>query len=207
MRTHAAHPWCTHVLFARCCHQNHSFCYQNLIFCYQNLAFCHQNTVHTGCTLPPNGRTLSSNGRAVLSNGRGVRPYVCVVHDGTQLVCVVCSPLGVYPPQLPHTVLTAVFYTMSVAGSEISVSAKRQKRSGEKPPDNPPPLPDGVILPEKYKASRCRFCMNWSTSTCPFQLMGTLLSSWDPFLPWARGKRDKPIGEVCKLCRIAIRIN
>ena len=88
----------------------------------------------------------------------------------------------------------------SVCESETSV--KRQKKSPA-PGDEPPSVPDEVALPDKYRALRCRYCMNWSTSTCPFELLGTLLAAWHPFLPWGRGKRDKPIGDKCKLCVIA----
>ncbi len=87
----------------------------------------------------------------------------------------------------------------SVAGSEGSV-AKRAKK--EAPTEQAPAAPDGLELPSKYKPLRCKFCLFWSTSTCPFQLENTVLSSWQPLLPWNRGKRDKPIGSTCKLCAI-----
>lgn len=89
----------------------------------------------------------------------------------------------------------------SVCESETSV--KRQKKSPA-PGDEPPSVPDEVALPDKYRALRCRYCMNWSTSTNPFELLGTLLAAWHPFLPWGRGKRDKPIGDKCKLCVIVL---
>ena len=89
---------------------------------------------------------------------------------------------------------------MSVAGSDVSASAKRHKK--ETPSEQPPPIPEGLELPEKYKPLRCRFCLFWSTSLCPYPLEGTTLQSWAPLLPWGRGKRDKPIGPVCKLCQV-----
>lgn len=51
-------------------------------------------------------------------------------------------------------------------------------------------------------AKKCRYCGCWSTSPCPWPVLGTLLHAWDPHLPWARGKPSKVIGDKCKLCQI-----
>lgn len=50
---------------------------------------------------------------------------------------------------------------------------------------------------------KCRYCGVWSNSTCPWELTGTVLSSWHPHLPWARGRFGKVTGDRCKPCQIA----
>lgn len=97
--------------------------------------------------------------------------------------------------------------TISVACGQMSVTssvrlAKKHHATG--PTDEPPLTPDD--FPDKYRPLRCKFCKMWSTSLCPWCLDNTPLSSWYPVLPWARGKRDKPIGDRCKLCVIVAKL-
>ena len=54
------------------------------------------------------------------------------------------------------------------------------------------------------KTRRCRYCNVWSNEPSPWALEGTPLSNWAPNIPWGRGKRDAPIGSICKPCLIAI---
>ena len=74
------------------------------------------------------------------------------------------------------------------------------------PTDAPPEVPEGCDLPEAYKARKCRFCCEWSTARCPWELKGSILEAWSPLLPWARGTKTKPSGEICKVCLIAARL-
>lgn len=68
-------------------------------------------------------------------------------------------------------------------------------------PEAPPGVDD---LPVEYKVRRCKYCKAWSTSLSPWPLTGTVLSSWSPMLPWAKGTRNKPTGECCKPCMVVI---
>ena len=68
---------------------------------------------------------------------------------------------------------------------------------------NAPDAPDGVDLPSGYKAKRCFFCKIWTTEKAPWNQQNTPLEAWHPMMPWARGNKSKPIGDVCKVCMIA----
>ena len=60
-------------------------------------------------------------------------------------------------------------------------------------------IPQEIGLPSEYSAKRCRFCRCWSCSLCPWDLGGTELKKWLPVLPWGRGNREKPIGDMQSL--------
>ena len=62
------------------------------------------------------------------------------------------------------------------------------------------------VLPATYKVKRCWYCKNWSTTSCPWPLVDTNLAAWHPLLPWNRGSKDKPSGDLCKPCYIALRL-
>lgn len=55
---------------------------------------------------------------------------------------------------------------------------------------------------EHGKCRKCRYCGSWSTQQSPWQLEGTPLSAWAPNVPWGRGKKDAPVGSICKPCVI-----
>ena len=93
---------------------------------------------------------------------------------------------------------------LAVIMSDVCSIAAGKKRG--LPTDGPPEVPDGVHLCEGYKPRRCKFCMVWSTAKCPWDLVGSILEAWNPLIPWARGNKDKPSGESCKVCVIASRL-
>lgn len=70
------------------------------------------------------------------------------------------------------------------------------------PSERAPAVPDdmGWELPIGYKVKRCKFCKCWSTDLCPWPLKNTLLSNWEPLMPWQRGTVKKPVSDECKLC-------
>ena len=79
-------------------------------------------------------------------------------------------------------------------------------KSGLSAADEPAPAaPASAALGVSYKAKRCRYCKQWSTSLCPWNLDNTVLRAWSPLLPWNRGTLQKPLGETCKVCMIAAR--
>ena len=57
------------------------------------------------------------------------------------------------------------------------------------------------------KGLKCRYCANWSTSKCPWNLYGTTLAMWNTNLPWAKGKPSKPVGSLCKPCAVVTELN
>ena len=81
----------------------------------------------------------------------------------------------------------------SIAGSMASKVPKRKADEA------------GLGLEEaigQVVTKKCRYCGCWSNSTCPWDLSGTVLSQWSPYLPWGRGKTSKPQGDKCKPCVI-----
>ena len=60
-----------------------------------------------------------------------------------------------------------------------------------------PVLGDGT-LPAGYRSKRCKYCRTFSHSRTPLPL--GIFNSWDPLLPWADGKKEKPKGLVCRIC-------
>ena len=72
--------------------------------------------------------------------------------------------------------------------------------------DHPPPPATGFELPENYKAKRCKYCRVWSVEECAWPLRDSVLSQWNPCVPWARGTLAKPIGDMCKPCMVVSRL-
>lgn len=58
-------------------------------------------------------------------------------------------------------------------------------------------LGDGS-LPAGYKSKRCKICRSYSHSRSP--LPAGIFPSFDPLLPWADGRKEKPRGCVCRIC-------
>lgn len=75
----------------------------------------------------------------------------------------------------------------------------KSQKSGDVPCDPPS---DCEIDMKVYRARKCKFCLQWSTSRCPWPVDDSVLSAWKGLLPWARGTLQKPVGEHCKLCVI-----
>ena len=69
-----------------------------------------------------------------------------------------------------------------------------------------PDAPHDAGLPANYKPKRCYFCKTWSTEVCPWDLTGTTLKQWGPLIPWSRGTKSKPSGDICKVCAIVSRL-
>lgn len=80
-----------------------------------------------------------------------------------------------------------------------SLSGMKSQKSGDVPCDPPS---DCEIDMKVYRARKCKFCLQWSTSRCPWPVDDSVLSAWKGLLPWARGTLQKPVGEHCKLCVI-----
>lgn len=57
---------------------------------------------------------------------------------------------------------------------------------------------NSVDLPSTYKVKVCKFCRasSWTKSPLP----PGIFTHWDPLLPWSQGRRDKPLGFMCKIC-------
>ena len=57
---------------------------------------------------------------------------------------------------------------------------------------------NAVDLPSTYKVKVCKFCRasSWTKSPLP----PGIFTHWDPLLPWSQGRRDKPLGFMCKIC-------
>ena len=57
---------------------------------------------------------------------------------------------------------------------------------------------NSVDLPSTYKVKVCKFCRasSWTKSPLP----PGIFTHWDPLLPWSQGRRDKPMGFMCKIC-------
>ncbi len=88
----------------------------------------------------------------------------------------------------------------------VSVSRPNKRaKVGAATSEVAPPVPEGVGVPDTYKAKRCRYCRKWSTQLCEWNLSGTVLGSWHPMLPWHRGSIDRPSGDLCKVCAIVPR--
>ena len=79
--------------------------------------------------------------------------------------------------------------------------ASKVSKAGSEAPE----LPADLDLPKGYVAKCCKFCKKWSYNICEWCLVGTVLGQWAPYVPWARGTRDKPIGDRCKVCMVATR--
>ena len=69
-----------------------------------------------------------------------------------------------------------------------------------------PEAPHDAGLPANYKSKRCFFRKTWSTEGCPWDLTGTTLKQWHPLIPWNRGTKSKPSGDICKVCAIVSRL-
>ena len=90
----------------------------------------------------------------------------------------------------------SVCSNMSSVGDGDQVS--RAIQPSERPPASPQDM--GWDLPAGYKVKRCKFCKCWSTDLCPWPLKNSLLSAWEPLMPWQRGSVKKPVSDECKMC-------
>ena len=56
-----------------------------------------------------------------------------------------------------------------------------------------------------YKCRVCKFCRvpSWAKSPLP----SGIFSQWDPLMPWQNGKRDRPLGQLCRICVLVMWIH
>lgn len=59
-------------------------------------------------------------------------------------------------------------------------------------------------FPLTYKVRECKYCRSKSWIATPMA-QGTF-PTWDPLVPWNQGKRDKPLGSICKICPLVLRL-
>ena len=55
-----------------------------------------------------------------------------------------------------------------------------------------------------YKGRQCKYCRTMSSARSPFP--DGVFPAWDPNIPWHQGKRERPLGQICKVCMIAARM-
>lgn len=65
------------------------------------------------------------------------------------------------------------------------------------PPADVPAVGEGS-LPSGYRSKRCKYCRTYSHARTPIPL--GIFNAWDPLIPWADGKKNRPRGLVCRLC-------
>ena len=54
-----------------------------------------------------------------------------------------------------------------------------------------------------YRVRTYKYCRSTSWSKTP--LASGIFPAWDPLTPWYQGKREKPLGSVCKFCPLVSR--
>ena len=91
--------------------------------------------------------------------------------------------------------MVASLYSPEAISNSCALRVRIMSLAGD---SEAPPPPPGISIPTGYKAKRCKLCRTFSTARTPMPL--GISPGWDPLIPWAAGKKDRPKGLVCRLC-------
>jgi hypothetical protein len=59
-------------------------------------------------------------------------------------------------------------------------------------------------FPTGYKVKICKYCRTSSWAKNPLPI--TAFATWDPLIPWNQGRRDRPVGFICRICFLVTRV-